>query len=197
MMETPGLLRSFIAVPLPITLQTKLASSAAELARDLPGVKWSRKPENLHVTLKFLGDVAIDRLETLGAALREALAEVPPFALALSGVDAFPDAGEARVIFVKTTDEPDRLAELAGLVETVSAQVGLPRETRPFKGHVTLGRSKEGVNARTALSSWTDRAFGAVAVDEVHIYESRLAAKTGEGSTYVLRHRAPLGARAN
>jgi 2'-5' RNA ligase len=186
--------RSFIAVPLPGALQAEIAEAARELARELPGVKWIKKPEHLHVTMKFLGPVTADRLEALGAALGESLAEVPQFELDLFGFDAFPSPSDAKVLFVKIADERFRLAELAELVETVAVRFGLAREARPFRGHVTVGRSKEGVDARAALASRADWPVGVTVANEVHVYESQLGA---EGSTYVLRHRARLGAWAN
>jgi 2'-5' RNA ligase len=194
MTETTPHLRSFVAVPLPSALQTTIAGAAGALAREVPGVKWSKKAENLHITMKFLGPVAVDRLEALGPALGEALAEVPRFELYVYGFDAFPSPRDARILFVKIMDEQYKLNELADLVETVSARFGLAREARPFRGHVTVGRSKEGVDAQAALARWADWPLGFTVVDEVHVYESQLG---GEGSMYVLRHRARLGARAN
>jgi 2'-5' RNA ligase len=194
MTTTHAELRSFVAVPLPGAVKTDLAAVAAALARDLPGVKWSKKPENFHVTMKFLGPVAASRLEALGAALGEAVAEVPRFALELHGFGAFPSSRDAKILFVKIADEQHRLAELAEIVETVSARFGLARDARPFTGHVTMGRSREGVDARAALAPRTDLPVGIAVVDEVHVYESQLG---GEGSTYVLRRGARLGARAN
>jgi 2'-5' RNA ligase len=193
MTETTPHLRSFVAVPLPSALQTELASAAAELARELPGVKWSKKPENLHVTMKFLGPVAADRLEALGAALADALADLPTFGFVVRGWGAFPSARDAKVLFAGV-DDVRGLGAVAEIVETVSARFGFPREQRRFTGHVTVGRSKTGVDARAALASGAARAFGAVTVEEVHVYESQLG---GEGSTYVLRHRVPLHTRAN
>jgi 2'-5' RNA ligase len=186
--------RSFVAVPLPGAVQAALVAAAGELARELPGVKWTRKPENLHVTMKFLGLVAPDRLAALADALREALGEVPRFELALRGFGAFPSPRNAKILFADVTDAESRLAMVAELVEAVGARFGFDRDQRPFAGHVTMGRAKEGVDARDALARRAGRAFGVMPVDEVHLYESQLG---GEGSTYVLRHRAPLNARAN
>jgi 2'-5' RNA ligase len=186
-------LRSFIAVPLPGAVQTDIADAALDLSRALPGVSWSKKPENLHVTMKFLGPVAVDRLGAIGAALDEALAEVAPFDIALRRWGAFPSTRSARVVFA-AVDDAGSLAEVAEIVESVSERFGFPREKRPFTGHVTVGRAKANVDARAALERDADRAFGRVKVDEVHIYESHLGRG---GSTYVLRHRAPLNARAN
>jgi RNA 2',3'-cyclic 3'-phosphodiesterase len=201
MTEPTSLLRSFVAVPLPSAVQTEIAEAARVLAQELPqgDIKWSKRPENLHVTMKFLGPVAVDRLDALGAALGEALVEVPRFPLALRGWGAFPSLHDAKVVFadVEENDGARALTAVAEIVETVAARFGVPREERRFTGHVTVGRSKEGVDARAALAHDVDRAFGSLMVEEVHVYESQLGRNGDAGSTYVLRHRARLNARAN
>jgi RNA 2',3'-cyclic 3'-phosphodiesterase len=184
-----SLLRSFVAVPLPVVIQTEIAEAARTLARDLPAVKWARKTENLHITVKFLGPVTEARLAELGAALGQALHAVPSFGLGVRGFGAFPSPRTAKVVFAGIEDPDRELAAVAEVVETVSARFGVAREERPFSGHVTIGRSRTGVDAQAALAPWAGRGFGTVAVDEVHVYESRLG---GEGSTYVLRGRAKL-----
>jgi 2'-5' RNA ligase len=195
MTETPPTMRSFVAVPLPAAVQTEIAEASHELARELPGVSWSKKAENLHVTMKFLGPVAVDRLEKLAADLESALTGAPRFEIRLRGWGAFPSARHARVIFADVEDSTE-LGAVAELVETVTERFGFAREKRRFTGHVTVGRSKErgGVDARAVIEREADRVFGRVAVEEVHVYESHLGRG---GSTYVLRHRAPLSARAN
>jgi RNA 2',3'-cyclic 3'-phosphodiesterase len=204
MTDTPALLRSlsqssirsFVAVPLPGAVQTEIAEAARGLARALPqeSIKWSRKPENLHVTMKFLGPVAALRLDALGAAMNGALAAVPRFGFGVRGWGAFPSERDAKVLFAGVDDERG-LATVAEVVEAVSARLGFPREPRRFTGHVTIGRSKAGVDARAALAAGATSAFGKVEVTEVHVYESRLGQPGDAGSTYVLRHRVPLSAR--
>jgi 2'-5' RNA ligase len=188
-------IRSFVAVPIPGTVQAEIAEAARALARELPGISWSKKPENLHVTMKFLGPVALDRLDALGVALDLALIEVGPFDFTLRGWGTFPSARHARVVFAGVEDA-GALAVVAEVVEAVSERFGFEREKRRFTGHVTVGRAKgrADVDARAALEGAADRNFGRVSVEEVHVYESHLGRG---GSTYVLRHRAPLGARSN
>jgi 2'-5' RNA ligase len=193
MTEPAPLLRSFVAVPLPGAVQTEIA----EAARELSGVKWSKKPENFHVTLKFLGAVAAERLAALQEALTPALADVAPFELEVRGFGAFPSDQEATVLFAGVEDGQGRLERLAATVEAVATRLGFDRDERRFTGHVTVGRSKEGCDVHAALEPLTARAFGAVAVEEIHVYESRLSPLPHEPSTYVLRHRVPLAARAN
>jgi len=182
--------RSFVAVPLPAPLQERIFGAAQELARALPDVKWSRKVENLHITVKFLGPVAEERLVEIGAALADAICSVPRFAIGLRGLGAFPSARKANVVWAGVDDAARGLSAVAEVVEGVGERFGFAREQRAFTGHVTVGRAKgRGVDARTALEAFAGRDFGATTVDEVHLYESQLG---GDGSTYVLRSRAAL-----
>jgi 2'-5' RNA ligase len=189
---TAQLVRSFVAVPLPEDVRAEIASAAAELARELPGddMGWTRKPENFHVTMKFLGSIEPQRLEALGAALVEAFASVPPFSVEVGTFGAFPSARRATVLFAGVGDREGRLGACAAIVESVAERLGFTPGTRAFHGHVTVGRHKRGVlDASTVLEGWADRCFGTIPVQEIHVYESQLGS---EGSTYILRHRAEL-----
>jgi len=185
--------RSFVAAPLPEALRAELFSVAQSLAGALPAVKWSRKVENLHVTIKFLGPVAETRIDELAAALSRAVGDLPRFGIALRGLGAFPALQKAQVIWAGVEDRAGGLARVSAALETLSAELGVGKsEPRPFQPHVTLGRSKAGVDARAALAPFADRGFGPVAetrIDELHLYESRLG---GGGSTYILRSKAAL-----
>jgi 2'-5' RNA ligase len=188
-----GTLRSFVAVPLPAAIQAEVSRAAASLARDLPGVKWSKKPQNLHVTVKFLGPVAVERIDALGVELGTAFAQVPRFSFELRGFGAFPSDRHARIVFAGIDDGEGKLAAVAETVEAVAGKLGFAREERAFTAHVTVGRCEKrgGVDARAALAPLSSLSFGNVQLDEIHVYESQLG---GEGSTYALRCRAPLGA---
>ena len=160
--------------------------------RRLPtlGVKWSRKVENLHITVKFLGQIDEAKLTALAEDLARSLAPLPRFPLELRGMGAFPSPRKANVVWAGVEDVARGLAAVADAVEGVGERFGVAREQRAFTGHVTVGRAKgRGVDARAALDAVATRAFGATTIEEVHIYESRLG---GEGSTYVLRSRAAL-----
>jgi RNA 2',3'-cyclic 3'-phosphodiesterase len=183
-------IRSFVAVPLPASVRQSVFAAAGELARALPGVKWSRKPENLHVTIKFLGPVEEAKLAAFGGALAESLAATPRFAVEVRGMGAFPSARQANVLWAGVSDDGGRVGAVAAIVEQTAERLGIgERSNRPFRAHVTVGRSKAGVDARAALAPFGARAFGAGSVDEVCVFESQLG---GSGSTYVLRHRAAL-----
>jgi 2'-5' RNA ligase len=189
--------RSFVAVPLPAPVQGAIFAAAQELARDLPGVKWSRKVENLHVTIKFLGQATNQTLEALGSALAGELAALPRFRVELRRMGAFPSARHASVLWAWVDDVERRLAAVAAAVEAVAARFGFPREARSFTAHVTVGRCKGGVDARAVLDAFSGREFGATTVEAVDLYESLLGrGPDNQGSTYVLRSRAALGPAA-
>jgi RNA 2',3'-cyclic 3'-phosphodiesterase len=182
-------IRSFVAVPLPESVRANVFAAAGELSRALPGVKWSRKLENLHVTIKFLGPVEEAKLSAFGAALAESVRALPRFGIEVRGMGAFPSARRANVLWAGVADDSG-LGAVAAIVEETAAQLGISkRSNRPFRAHVTVGRSKDGVDARVALAPFEKRAFGAAPVDEALVLESRLG---GDGSTYVLRHSAAL-----
>jgi 2'-5' RNA ligase len=190
--------RSFVAAPLPEALKAELFSAAQSLAGALPAVKWARKVENLHVTIKFLGPVAETRIGELASALHRAVGDLPSFGIALRGLGAFPSLQKAHVIWAGVEDRTGGLARISAAVEALSAELGVGKsEPRPFQPHVTLGRSKPGVDARAALAPFADRAFGPVAevrIDGLHLYESRLGGGPDHaGSTYILRSKAALG----
>ena len=198
--EGRGLIRSFVAVPLPPELQTGVFETAKELATLLPQrqgqgqVRWSRKVENLHVTIKFLGPTSEERLTALGQALQRELVKLPRFRLELRRMGAFPSARHASVIWAGADDVDRGLATVTATVETIGEELGFARERRPMTGHVTVGRAKGGgVDARAALEAFVGREFGSVTVEEIHVYESRLGGgPDNAGSTYILRHKAAL-----
>jgi 2'-5' RNA ligase len=188
--------RSFVAVPLPEKIQADIFAAAQDLARRLPqlGVKWSRKVENLHITVKFLGQIDETKLTALAEDLARAVAPLPRFRLELRGMGAFPSPRKANVVWAGVEDASHGLNAVAEAVEGVGERFGFPREQRAFTGHVTVGRAKgRGVDARAALDACAARAFGGTTIEEVHVYESRLGrGPNNDGSTYVLRSRAAL-----
>ena len=194
-------LRSFVAVPLPAGMQADLMATARGLGAALPEVKWSAKVQNLHITMRFLGNVPVDGLLALAAALEDAVAAHEAFPVSLRGFGAFPDARKATTVWAGVEDGEGRLERVAVAVEQVVERLGLAKEKRRgmqkgmqdrlFRPHVTVGRCKGGVDARRALEPWRAHSFGTLTVAALHLYESQLG---GEGSTYVLRGRAPLAA---
>ena len=130
-------LRLFVALELPDPVRESLAAIAT-LAPQL-GRGWT-PPRNLHLTLKFLGQVPAEGLEPVSAALRG----IPfkPFVTHPTGFCCFPTPRRARILAVELADADDHLKTLAAAIDTACEPLGFPRETRPFRPHITLARGK-------------------------------------------------------
>ncbi|MEW6727512.1 MAG: RNA 2',3'-cyclic phosphodiesterase [Bacillota bacterium] len=134
-------MRLFWAVNLPETLKSRLGGLQKELARFCPGVKWVEQ-ENLHLTVKFLGEVQDVLVPDITLKVRESLAGLEPFELLLQGTGTF--GRPPRVIWVGVGGDLEALRRVWDRVEDALVPAGFPRETRGFKPHLTLGRVREG-----------------------------------------------------
>jgi 2'-5' RNA ligase len=125
-------IRLFVAIELPEDVRQRLAG----LCVGVPGARWVR-PENIHLTLRFIGEVPEDRCHDIDAALSQIRA--PGFDVALEGVGCFPVRGQARVLWAGVSRN-DAVAHLYGKVESALVRTGLEPEGRKFSPHVTLAR---------------------------------------------------------
>lgn len=134
-------LRAFCAVELPEDLRGQVGAYVADLREKFPHVRasWER-PEKLHLTLKFLGEIKPARVESLAGAAGRAAARVGPFHIKLSAAGAFPPRGPARVLWLGVADETGGLAALQRHLEDECSAEGFPREPRPYSPHLTLAR---------------------------------------------------------
>lgn len=135
-------MRLFIAIPLP---RPALLEAAAEL-RALHELGWPVRwvrDDALHLTLKFFGEVAPERLDTIAEMLGFAVERMAPMTLAVTGAGVFPHDNAPRVIRLDVTPEP-ALELLQDRLERGGEGIGYPPEGRPFHPHITLGRVKEG-----------------------------------------------------
>lgn len=177
-------MRLFAALPLPVTVRDSLTRRMDELkSADWP-VRWVRD-EGLHLTLKFFGQVAPERLLEISQALEAAARGTPPLPLSLSTIGAFPAPQRARVIWIGV-DATAALELLADRVERECQTVGFPIEGKPFRPHVTLGRVREGGRIPAAVfrprgDPGLDAGF---VVEQLVLYESRPGAR---GSSYSAR----------
>ena len=111
-------------------------------------VRWTA-PQNIHLTLHFLGDVATSHLEDAARAIGAAAAECPPFQLNLSNLGCFPNARRPRIVWVGVAGEVEILAELyKNLGGQLQQRIGFTPETRPYAPHLTIGRVKKGIPQR-------------------------------------------------
>ena len=188
-------IRTFIAIELSTDVLRQVGSLQERIKADMPPglVRWVR-PEGIHLTLKFLGDVQADRLETIAGALQAACAPHAPFTLTVGGMGVFPNSRRPRVVWVGVDEPTGTLSRLQRDVEQVIAPLGFPAERRPFSPHLTLGRVKRGRSAAEleALGQYTTRArvrVAKMAVDVVYLMRSELSPA---GARYTELATAPL-----
>jgi len=169
--------RCFVAVSLADPARAAVAEYLESLRATVAGVAWAR-PEQLHLTLKFLGNVVPTRIPALEMRLAEAVGAMDADTAEVAGVGAFPNLARPQVLWVGV--RAPSLAALADAVEASAAAEGFPRETRPFRPHVTLGRVRErGRRAAPELSLLArdgDRAFGTSPLREATLFRSVLGA---------------------
>ncbi len=179
------MIRTFIAVELSAELRDCLAAVQNELRRRrfVSRVSWT-KPGNLHLSLQFIGLVGPDQVEPIGAALAGVVRGRGGFTLPVKGVGAFPHAARARVLWAGCDDGAGRAGDLAQAVRAALEPLGFPAEPRPYTAHITLGRIRRprpDAALTAALDSLTNKEFGTMQVDAVHVYQSQLHP---EGSIY-------------
>ncbi|MBA2458774.1 MAG: RNA 2',3'-cyclic phosphodiesterase [Gemmatimonadales bacterium] len=135
-------MRLFAAVPLPEPARAEVAGLLDRLRRRELPVRWVRD-EGLHLTLKFFGEVAAERVGAVEEAIRLANEGSEPLAMRLDDLGAFPTASRARVLWVGV-EAPPALELLQDRLERRCEAIGFPPEGSPFRPHITLGRVRDG-----------------------------------------------------
>lgn len=180
-------IRSFIAIELPGEIKSDLAQLGDRLmdARH-PFVKWV-DVENIHLTLKFLGNVAVNQITEITEAMREAIRGVSPFRLEISGLGAFPRMEQPRVIWVGISGETDKLSELQRRVDSKLVRLGFAGENQSFVPHLTLARVRDGAASSDRgdlgrlLASTKFESKGHITVNSINLMKSQL---TPDGPIY-------------
>jgi len=134
-------MRTFIAIELPEEIKAEIAALQNDLRRARAEVSWT-KPENIHLTLKFLGEVEEQLLAQVERACVEAAQTAAPFSLSLSGTGAFPGAKQPRVLWVGLTGGIEEARRLQSQLDERLSSIGFEKEERPFRPHLTIGRVK-------------------------------------------------------
>ncbi len=164
MSEQPDVLRLFIAVELPAIVRKRLADVAGELrAMGLERLRWV-KPENIHITLKFLGEAPAERRPEIEDALRAAAEGVAPHELTLGALGKFGGRQNPRVLWVDVRGDVDVLKALQKRVSGRIVPLGFPADERPFAAHLTLARVPQEIAKHVARP--LSEAIGAVTVPD-------------------------------
>ncbi|MBN1450884.1 MAG: RNA 2',3'-cyclic phosphodiesterase [Anaerolineales bacterium] len=190
-----SLLRAFIAVEIPPEIHQAIESETAPLrvALDASLVRWV-PTDNIHLTLKFLGDVSPANVEMLSQMLSMEVSQHSTFVLKFGGLGAFPNPKRPRVIWIGI-QAPAGLEALQHGIEAAAATLGYPSEERPFSPHLTIGRIKQNAGSagvqkiRNALEQTKVGALGTTQVSAVHLLKSDLKPS---GAVYTRLFSAPL-----
>ncbi len=186
-------MRAFVGIPVGEATRDVLVRVQEALRRADADVRWVR-PEGIHLTLKFLGEIDEEQAGRLGDLLSAEVARWPRMSLEVAGIGAFPERGEPRVVWAGCRGDLSKLAGLAQAVERAADQVGVPRERLPFVAHLTIGRVKSGRNAkrlRAAIENQREVPLGREEVARFVLYRSTL---TPDGPIYEELAAFPLGA---
>ncbi|MBV9210100.1 MAG: RNA 2',3'-cyclic phosphodiesterase [Acidobacteria bacterium] len=182
--------RVFCAVELPAEVRARVASHIAALRESFPKSRasWARA-EALHITLKFLGEIALPRLEALSEAAEEAVSGVEAFELAIEETGSFPPRGNARVLWLGVKDASGLLSTLQQRLDEACARAGFERETRGFHPHLTVARLRAPAETRELAALHREMKFerAAFVVKDLVVMRSELGAG-GSRYTAISRH---------
>jgi len=179
--------RCFIAVELPDELKKGLTQLQSRLkSGEQPGIKWV-DPYSIHLTLKFLGSVAVDRIDEITRAIEEAARGMPPFYLEVKELGVFPNLRRVQVAWVGVSGEVDKLGQLQQRIESNLARLGFAPESRPFTPHLTLARLRDQASpaerqrlGELIVSTRFETAY-TIEVDAISLMKSQL---TRDGAIY-------------
>jgi len=192
------MIRCFIAIELDPAVREAIGRLQARLRKELrgsdSGLRWVRA-ENIHLTLKFLGEIPDDAVPAVGAAADQTAAAFNPFEFEIAEVGSFPPERPARVVWVGVGHGRSALLELQKALDQALEEIGYPREERPFSAHLTLARVSQPNAGRAVLNvlgnlpqGWA-ASLGRQNATALTVFKSDL---TRSGPTYTLLHQAAL-----
>ncbi|MDP8208342.1 MAG: RNA 2',3'-cyclic phosphodiesterase [Candidatus Electryonea clarkiae] len=182
-------MRAFIAIELPEDLRIRLAAVKDRLETGGDKIRWV-KPENMHLTLKFLGEISEKQAENIGSALNKLAEEYPLTTLEIGGVGVFPRRKNPKVIWAGIK-ENQVIKKLHESIENIVFEEGIEKDKRPFKPHLTIGRVKqmEKTSRLPDLLDEVELETVNVPVKHITLFRSKL---TPEGPIYTRLTKAEL-----
>jgi RNA 2',3'-cyclic 3'-phosphodiesterase len=175
-------MRLFAGIAISSDLRNRATQVLSKCARVKADVKWV-KPDRLHLTVRFFGEVPVEGLAPLKEALARAALQQGPFQMELGGYGAFPKIGKPRVFFIPVLRGAEPMAVLAAAVTRETEALGLPDPGEEFHPHLTLGRVKSSQGAEDAVRELQQVApahLGKMKVERFTLFESRLSSGGAE-----------------
>lgn len=186
-------MRTFIAIELSGDIKNTLSQIQSHLKYSGADVKWVEK-DNIHLTLKFLGEIDEKKCEKVKAALDETAQSTKAFEISLKDIGAFPKIDFPRVIWVGLDKGAKESTELAKKVDEALSKIGFPEETRPFAAHLTIGRvrspkNKAALKEKIESLGFQPSAISNQLISSIFLFQSKL---TPAGPIYTKLHEAKL-----
>jgi 2'-5' RNA ligase len=169
-------IRAFIAIPLPEFISTGICDIQERLKSYRLPIRWVR-PENVHLTLKFLGEISLSTIDGITEVIKNTVRERSPLILFTKGLGVFPGIKKPRVLWIGISGDINALSEIQVNLETNLGKKGFPKENRPFKSHLTLGRVKGNIHPEDlfdTLRSFSDFSSEPFEAKELVLYKSEL-----------------------
>jgi 2'-5' RNA ligase len=181
--------RTFICLELPDTIRVQAEALQRRLAGLGDQIRWVN-PGNLHLTLRFLGEISRSQVETVCLAVRCAAARVDVFSIRFSGTGCFPSLRRPKVFWIGIT-EPTDLIRLFEAIEEELSSAGFPREIRPFSPHLTIGRARVDRKSPGLTDALTTAGFEPASFLVTHVTVMKSDLKKS-GAVYTVLARQPL-----
>ena len=180
--------RVFCAIELPADVRRRLEEHAAELRKMFPNaaVSWTRV-ENIHLTLKFFGNVARDRISTISEAAARTVKEFSAFEISVGGTGVFPRPSRAQVLWIGVNDRAEKLSTLQRRLEDECAKEGFEKEDRAYRPHLTIARLRSPERQLAEAHLGLEFKPIAITLSELVIFRSELSPK-GSRYTAISRH---------
>ncbi len=144
-------IRTFIAIELPDNIIDAIGNMQKKIGRYGLKMRWIR-PENIHITLKFLGDIDPEMIQSIESCLKKTGKENNPIQLLSRGIGVFPGLKRPRVLWAGIDGDTDILKKLQQSLDDLLSTIGIAKEKRPFKGHLTIGRFKGQADSKKLIS---------------------------------------------
>lgn len=186
------LYRTFIAIEISDESRRLVAEVQERLRAAGAMLRWVR-PEILHYTLSFLGEIPAAQVARAVVTTRSAVSRIEPFSVLIGGLGAFPSLDRPQVLWLGCTEGSEALGRLAGSVKAALSRERLPQDPKPFRPHLTLGRAKDSRHwgdLVRAVRAHGDATIGREWIRAVTVMESRL---TPDGPVYTPREKVLLG----
>ncbi|HXX64186.1 MAG TPA: RNA 2',3'-cyclic phosphodiesterase [Bacteroidota bacterium] len=169
-------MRTFIAVEIPDGIKKEMEKAQEQLKRSGADAGWTR-PEGIHLTLKFLGEVMEAKIDEIKNTLTRAVGDMGRFRLEIGGAGAFPNSKNPRVVWLGVSGDIDKLEALWRSVEDSMTAIGFDREERAFSPHLTLARIKylrPRFSWQKAIDGIKDIRLAGFEVDHISLMKSEL-----------------------